>query len=44
MKLSVVDVKKKRELDKPLKLSDGQGLFLLIQPKREKILAIFLSF
>ncbi|WP_133134349.1 tyrosine-type recombinase/integrase [Legionella santicrucis] len=36
MKLSVADVKKKRELDKPLKLSDGQGLFLLIQPNGKK--------
>ena len=36
MKLSVLDVKKKRELEKPLKLSDGQGLFLLIQPNGKK--------
>lgn len=36
MKLSVADVKKKRELEKPLKLSDGQGLFLLIQPNGKK--------
>ena len=36
MKLTLPDVKKKRELDKPLKLSDGQGLFLLIQPNGKK--------
>ncbi|WP_392538582.1 tyrosine-type recombinase/integrase [Legionella sp. 227] len=36
MKLTVAEVKQKRELDKPLKLSDGHGLFLLINPDNKK--------
>ncbi|CAM4377936.1 MAG: Prophage integrase IntA [Legionella sp.] len=36
MKLTLAEIKKKRELDKPLKLSAGQGLFLLIQPNGKK--------
>lgn len=36
MKLTVAEIKKKRELKAPLKLSDGQGLFLLLQPNGKK--------
>ena len=36
MKLTLAEIKRKRELDKPLKLSAGHGLFLLIQPNGKK--------
>lgn len=36
MTLTVAEVKQKRDLEKPLKLSDGHGLFLLVKPDNKK--------
>ena len=37
MALTELQVKNAKAVDKPLKLSDGGGLFLLVQPDSEKI-------
>lgn len=36
MTLTVAEVKQKRDIEKPLKLSDGHGLFLLVKPDNKK--------
>ena len=36
MTLTVAEVKQKRDIEKPLKLSDGHGLFLLVKPDKDR--------
>lgn len=36
MALTAIQIKNKKAIEKPLKLSDGRGLFLLVQPNKTK--------